>query len=221
MPMVSKVFSTQALELDQIRADLKALVELSPDQREALQKFWSDGRLTIKDEALGTALTDFLRKESISAEAFHRTQRLLLFLKTSCMEGDTPEILVQDVVQIGSLETSTRPYSAVDFLLRMVPALMAASEEGRREDALFAGMAFLTGVSYVCDVRMVPDQAFRPLKDSSASYRPKAVDWIPVALVTLSTNQETKFTFQIDLHRLNTFFEVLSAAKSDRNWLAR
>lgn len=218
MAIRSKTFLQEDLDKEAIGKDVAVLKELSHDQRRALSQFWSDsGKLTTKDSALGEELRSFLLKHGVSGQAYHTAQKLILFIRECLSREDAPEVVLRDLcdtVAIGAPGAGDE-FTAFDFLKSMLPAAEAAFQESRRDRAVHRGMPFLTDVGYTCDVRMVLDRAFNSLTGKATDHQPQPIEWIPVGIVSLDTDEKTNLFFQIDLHRLMRLIEVLGALRKE------
>ena len=76
-------------------------------------------------------------------------------------------------------------------------------------------MPSLIGVNYSCDVRMVAKRHFRPLEEDSNTYDPIPECWVPIAILNLTTDEDTEFYCQLDLKQLNKLIDSLRAVRKD------
>lgn len=208
--MRSITFSGEAWDAEEIEADVKSLRQLGPAQLQGLSTFLSEpGHLSATAQALAPKAREFVKESGVSPEQWQRAWRLCRFLVRSMDKGDPPEIVIDDVstlVALGPVEA---------FLRGLLPAVRENFAIQRREERICAALPFLQGVSYVCDVRMIPEKRFRAAVDKASDYQPTATEWVPVAILNISTDEDAELHCQIDLHRLKKLLDVFQAISKD------
>lgn len=219
--MVTKsiTFSREARDIEGIQTDVKEVKSLSAQQRRKLCEFLSTGsNLITKDQSLGDKLHGFLRESQIPGPAYQCARRILsFFIQCHDLRGDSPDVILDDLAELVPLGApgAKEDFSTLDFFKAMLPAVKRGCEYLLRDNAVHRGLPFLEGMSYSCDVRMVVARQFRGLEDRLQDYKPVPVAWVPVGVMSLKTDEEGRFHFQIDLHRLEVLLEVMGAMKKD------
>ncbi|NQT39795.1 MAG: hypothetical protein HQ581_20025 [Planctomycetes bacterium] len=218
MGFKSATFLSKSLEKKDILEDIDAISSLTSEQRRALADFLGQGEtLARKKESIAAKLQALLREHNISAETFDRSRKVLLFIGQCHDIGDAPEVVLDDLAAIAPLGTrkSDTEFSVYDFMEAMLPALHRQNRDGLCHRAVDRGMPALARVSYSCDVRMVVDHHFHPLRDRADTYEPKPFAWIPVAILNLTTDEQTEFYCQLDVRTLDKLFESLKVMRKD------
>ena len=219
MAVRSATFVSQGIDSDKINEDIGALRTLPSERRRALAGFLSAGQnLSLKKEVLGSELQAFLREHDISGEVYDRACRLLLFISQSHEQrSDTPEVILQDLSEVVPLGTrgSATEFSVFDFIEATLPAIHRRNQDILCHTAVARGMPQLSAVTYSCDVRMVAEKHFHPLTDKASEYQPNAFAWIPVAILNLTTDEDTEFYCQFDLKGLEKVIDNLQAIRKD------
>lgn len=154
-------------------------------------------------------LAEFYRKTETPPDQYIRARRLGGFLVQACEEyDDDPGDVIADVdseVTLGSELTR--------FFTGLSEAVHRAVAETRRE-RVARRFPSLTGVTYTCDVR-ADFPPFDVFAENVTQRSAKVQDWIPLAMIRFSSDEDAELLCQVDLPNLQRAIHMLQAAEHD------
>lgn len=209
--MRTQFFTMVDLDNASLRRELDVLGALGGKKASALAAFLStDFNLLKSEEAMGADGPAFLRESGISAHQFEAAKQLCLWILDAQEQyGDQIADLISDFA-----ETADIPQSVSDFLRELGPGLAEASKAKRKDKIARDLLPALTGVNYSCDLRAdLP--AFDAFRDDASKRNALPREWIAVAILRFSTDEDPQLTCQVNVARLRRLIAVLQAAERD------
>ncbi len=215
-------FLAEHTELDRkgLQEDTQALGECSADQLTAIREFLSEGRNLLKrDQVLGDRILALCTSSGIGPSTFAAARRLAGFCMRAQLEHEEDiDTMVAGLETVGAFEEldEAKVLRLREFLTGLRDTLVRCARLHSRSQHLAMAMPSLDSVDFTTNLRAVLRRGFHPLRDEAASYEPEVVEYVPVGIVALGTDErDCEMSFQLDQRNLDKLLDSLVALKKE------
>lgn len=221
--MKSKLFTKYFVPTEAFGEHTKILLELPIDCRKDFAQWFNN--LKIEPSRLDSnflsppeVMQNLLAKLCISSDKFDNLHNYVKYITRMAYNNrDDIHDIVDDMVALGYiLEESKNDVQA--FFDSISEKGVEVAKQRRRSIYEKGQIPDLTYIDYNVDLRLLPEEPFRPLEQKIEDYQPKGLEFIPVALITVKTNdgENKKITsFQVNFSELEDMIVTLQACQKE------
>jgi hypothetical protein len=127
--------------------------------------------------------------------------------------GDTPEALVNDLIDAG-LVTKTGRERVLRTVGLLKGEILPEYKRLRRVRQVGSGvLPSFKGVGVTVELRAVLDPAYESGKASPEDYKPELIAWLPIASIAMTTDTDERIGFECDAEALDILLDHLQVAR--------